>query len=44
MFDSFIGGIHTNDFQDRDNGGPECANYMSMNFKLSISIIMVLFN
>ena len=41
MLDVFIGGVHTSEFQDRDNGGPECAEYMSLDFKITITMLMV---
>jgi hypothetical protein len=38
--DKFIGGVFTEN-QDPDNGGIECANYMTFQFRLTISIIAV---
>jgi hypothetical protein len=39
--DKFIGGVFTEN-QDSDNGGIECANYMTFQFRLSISIVAVI--
>ena len=41
MLDIFIGGVYTDTFQDTDNGGPECANYMSFEYRLTVTMIAV---
>ena len=40
---SFLKGVHT-EFSDRDSGGPECAKYMSLEFRLGCTVIMVRIN
>lgn len=42
--DAFLGGVYTETFRDRDNGGPECAEYMSIKFRIITSFFMVRFN
>lgn len=39
--DIFIGGVFTDELQDRDNGGPECVRYMTLKFRLLVSVVMV---
>jgi hypothetical protein len=39
--DAFIQGVYTETFRDRDNGGPECAEYMSVEFRITVNIILV---
>jgi len=40
--DAFLKGVHTETFKDRDNGGPECAKYMTFEYRLFTSVIMVI--
>ncbi len=39
--DTFLGGVHTKDVEDRENGGPLCDSYMTFEFRLIVSLIMV---
>jgi hypothetical protein len=36
-----IGGVYTDDYRDRDTGGPECDGYMSWEFRVIITAILV---
>ena len=40
----FLKGVHSEIFNDRDNGGPDCAGYMSLEFKLGSTAMMVRMN
>jgi hypothetical protein len=40
--DAFLKGVHTETSKDRDNGGPECVGYMTFEYKLFTSVIMVI--
>ena len=42
--DIFIGGVFTDEIEDIDNGGPECAASMTFQFRLTVTIICVSFN
>jgi hypothetical protein len=37
----FSGGVFTETLQDMENGGPECAKYMSFGYKMIVNSIMV---
>lgn len=37
----FIAGVYTEDLKHMDNGGPECAAYMSTTFRLCINLCVV---
>jgi hypothetical protein len=37
----FIGGVYTEGSLDRDTGGPECNAYMSFEYRLTITLIIV---
>jgi hypothetical protein len=39
--DAFVGGVYTDELQDPDNGGPECANYMTFEYRLTVTLICV---
>jgi hypothetical protein len=41
MLDILIGGVYTDTFQDKDNGGPECAKEMSLAFRMTVNLIAV---
>lgn len=40
----FIGGVFTGEENDRDNGGIECVEYMTFEFRLGITLTMVNLN
>ena len=39
--DAFLAGVYTETFRETDNGGPECAAYMSLEYRLITNVIMV---
>ncbi len=41
MLDVLIGGVYTDTLQDPDNGGPQCANYMTFEYRLTVTVIAV---
>jgi hypothetical protein len=42
MLNILTGEVYTDSLRDRDNGGPECVNYMSFEFRLTCNIIAVM--
>jgi hypothetical protein len=40
----FLKGVHSEISNERDNGGPDCADYMSLEFKLGCTAVMVRMN
>jgi hypothetical protein len=40
----FIGGVYTDNFRDRDSGGPECESYMPWEFRVLVTSLMVNFS
>jgi hypothetical protein len=42
MLDILTGGVYTDKLKDKDNGGPDCLNYMSFEFRMTCNIIAVI--
>jgi hypothetical protein len=39
--DYFLRGINTENLKERDIGGPECAEYLTFEFRVTTTVIMV---
>lgn len=42
IYKAFLGGVFNKD--DRDNGGPECASYLTFEYRLIVTLCIVNIN